>query len=141
MITEDYVSFEIAKLLREKGFKGSKKMFYNERQSLEAFHNYWWRITPRERYDCLEAPTFWEVMKWLREKHRCFIGICPELNEILIDGNHTGLYENIQYSYNIGVWGESGWHELPEEQFYYKTYTTYEETVSAAIKYCLENLV
>ena len=65
MITEDYVSFETAKLLKEKGFD--------------------WECDTREYYpqnpvdECdpngVYAPTLQLVMKWLREVHKIFLNI------------------------------------------------------------------
>lgn len=49
MITEDYVSFETAKLLKEKGFDEECQQYYGD-----------------YKYPC---PTLQLVMKWLREVH------------------------------------------------------------------------
>jgi hypothetical protein len=60
MITEDYVSFETAKLLKEKGFSEKVISFY----------------PPGD----IQRPTLQMAMKWLREVHKIFIHIAI-LNE------------------------------------------------------------
>lgn len=55
MITEDYVSFEIAKLLKEKGFDSECQQYYGDYE-----------------YPC---PTLQMAMKWLREIHRIDIEV------------------------------------------------------------------
>ena len=161
MITEGYVSFETAKLLKEKGFDEKCFQYYVINCKWDGLPYQEFAIEFRRLYSedeplinskgikCFSekvnkhcvfaAPTHQMVMKWLREEHHIFISICPELNEELIDGNHTGMYQEMLYSFNVGQWGESGWHDIPESSNYME-YSTYEEACEVAIKYCLENL-
>lgn len=117
MITEDYVSFETAKLLKEKGFDEPTFWFYvGDGTKLYAHkiagHD-WWR-----------RPTLQMAMKWLREVHNLFIEI--SVNEMLRDkGYQWALY----YNNTKEIMPYSGWGN------------TYEESCESAIKYCLENLV
>ena len=53
MVTEDFVSFETAKLLKEKGFKGIGGYFYKKEGILVDFNNYWRNLTPLEKYDAI----------------------------------------------------------------------------------------
>ena len=53
MIQEDYVSFEVAKLLKEKGFDEECQKYYGD-----------------YKYPC---PTLQMAMKWLRKVHEIFI--------------------------------------------------------------------
>ena len=126
MITEDYVSFEIAKLLKEKGF-------------VESFVNYYYTakgervgyyLMPEVQYLC---PTQQMAMKWLRETHKLFIEIHIEQGE--------------KVSYKFMIWDfdiihpnkyTGGTYDFREEQ---KGFSTPEETVEAALKYSLENLI
>jgi len=125
-IKEDYVSFEIAKLLKEKGFKGEGEHFY-ENNEIVSFINYWDRITPKQRYEAIEAPTLQMAMKWLREKHLLHIPI-----DMVNGGRWKYEIDDISVPVDGGV--------LPK---YYcdKTFSSYEEAVDDAIKYCLENLI
>ena len=79
MITEDYVSFETAKLLKEKGFDSACKVWYSEYTSQfggEKYtsiefdnHN---KFNENYKFICY-APTLQMVMKWLREVHNQII--------------------------------------------------------------------
>lgn len=60
MITEDYVSFETAKLLKEKGFREHCTTAYFPKK------------TPTVR---IERPTLQMAMKWLREMHKIDIWV------------------------------------------------------------------
>jgi hypothetical protein len=127
MITEDYVSFEIAKLLKEKGFKGQGEHFYEDNK-ITNYINYWFRITPEQRYEAIEAPTIQMAMKWLRKEHNlhCDIG-----------------YDDLDWFWNIISVSE----DIPPEERPklikdgYAANKTYEEACEEAIKYCLENLI
>lgn len=59
MITEDYVSFETAKLLKEKGF--------NERTNMPHIDDY-------QRLVCY-IPTLQMAMKWLREEKKLYVNV------------------------------------------------------------------
>ena len=121
MITEDYVSFEVAKLLKEKGFNEKTPASYNESGEFqEGFGR--WNTTPIY----YSAPTFQMAMKWLRETHNIYIDISPTYSEVekaihfiwqIFDSNYDGI-------------GDC-------EIFYSK----YETACESAIKYCLENLI
>ena len=131
MIKEDYVSFEVAKLLKEKGFNCETDMYYSPEGELKCWfpnglkswldnkgnETWWWK--------CI-APTLQMAMKWLREVHKIFIEI-----RISIDFN-----DKYYYSYFI----------LNKEcKYVRKGYTdfdwSYEQACEAAIKYCLTNLI
>ena len=116
MIQEDYVSFETALLLKEKGFEqvGCQKQ-YNTQGDLCVGYCY----GP-------VAPTLQMVMKWLREVHNIFIEISTSID---LNGDY-------HFSYTI----------LDKECKYVRRWYTdfdwkYEEAVEAALKYCLENLI
>ena len=127
MILEDYISFETAKLLKEKGFDEycygyyytSKYMSYGDikQRNLELFP------------DSYSAPTLQMVMKWLRELKRCIIVIIPKW---------FTPYGCAKYAYSI--WADDNL-EIDGEVDKDTEYDTYEETCEAAIKYCLENLI
>lgn len=122
-ITEDYVSFETAKLLREKGFKEST-LAYAYGQDMISYYS-----QPRVTDDYnVEAgryplPTLQMAMKWLREIHN--IDIFPwKIGK--------GIYSCAIFNSNTGQ-DLSSDKDFPSEK--------YEETADAAIKYCLENLI
>ena len=127
MITEDYVSFETAKLLKEKGFeceKDSITAMYNE---IGKFHplstavaEYYYDYNDFDEYDYV-APTLQMAMKWLRKMHGLFIRITEDMT-----GN---VFEWSVYQKNYGCKAS--------------TYVedSYEKACETAIKYCLEILI
>lgn len=123
MITEDYVSFETAKLLKEKGFKGQGEHFYEDNK-ITNYINYWPKITPKQRYEAIEAPTLQMAMKWLREVHN----ICISVDVKIGGGKYYVCISSTENGLSHGVLEDEVW-------------DTYEEACEVAIKYCLENLI
>ena len=86
MITEDYVSFEVAKLLKEKDFETHytyTNMVYrnpnnpNEKEELIPNH---YKKTRGDVNEIL-APTHQMALKWLREIHKLCIVIEPVVSD------------------------------------------------------------
>lgn len=73
MIIEDYVNFETAKLLKEKGF--------------DEICMYVYRCNGSED---IQKPTLQMVMKWLRNKHKMFVLI--EYSTFDFDANRPFLW-------------------------------------------------
>lgn len=124
MITEDYVSFETAKLLKEKGFDEACHAFYDSghRNILKFVQNGLWNNTGVVANNgiCV-APTLQMARKWLRREYGLFIRITEDMT-----GN---VYEWSVYQKNYGC--------------RVSTYVedSYEQAEETAIKYCLENLI
>ena len=129
MITEDYVSYEVAKLLREKGFDESTSMVYMSYGGLCKLNRYdsirnsnYNDIT--KNYFEYTAPTHQMVMKWLREVYNIVISIFPTIEIDMIvreDYNYT-IYKN-------------------RTAIYQNSSLTYEQSCEESIKYTLENLI
>lgn len=124
MITEDYCSYEVAKLLEEKGFNEPIRCWYD---SAKDFHE---RGVEMRNSDCISptimCPTHQMAMKWLREVHNLHIGIVrgPKGYHITIETIPLGVVKYITKEI-VGT-----------------TYVdSYEEAVEAALKYSLENLI
>ena len=144
MIRENYVSFETAKLLKEKGFREwcnwcySPSRYYNgniidgdEESELKASGEWdeskatW--IHSLYPYNCdneqsegiYAAPTLSIAMKWLREKHKIIISIIPEPELTYI----ADIYQD--------------WTLITSLRDFKCSYA---EVCETAIKYCLENL-
>lgn len=119
MIQEDYVSFETAKLLKEKGFDESTNCQYPV-GGIHIGEVSEYNITDRSRNpeNYIPAPTLQMAMKWLREVHNITIGITFSLDII--------TYEIQKDEKFITAIGSS---------------RPYEDMVEEAIKYCLENLI
>ena len=147
MITEDYVSFETAKLLKEKGFDERICHWYDDEEFLHKNTGVY-LCNSAELDERITAPTLQMAMKWLREVHNILL---------LVDY----IYEctNTSYVYKIYWLGENGKPErVPiigmslkdnkehivayrDYKLSYKDYATYEEAAEEGIKYCLENLI
>ena len=145
MITEDYVSFETAKLMKEKGFNEYCKSVYHVGSicsvaSLGYHYNEGYGAVVEEKqnsdfgkYDnAISAPTLQMAMKWLREVQQISVEALPDW----FDSNHTnihdGWYCEVRYLTNMSY---------DADYFEHKKYDSYEKAVEAAIKYCLENLI
>jgi len=133
MIKEAYCSYEVAKLLKEKGFNESIKCWYD---NFQDFHEKGGRMS---NTDCLPptimCPTHQMAMAWLREKHNLYIGINIEVGDIQMlpsyDFEETVLgYTFVIYNKETLIW-----------VFKDKTPRSYEDAVEAALKYVLENLI
>lgn len=127
MIKEAYCSYEVAKLLKEKGFDELCKYLYKnngERYTLAStcYQNVC------DDGECL-CPTHQMAIKWLREKYNIYISIQPDFPS----SKDYKMY---------WCWTASFFHENCISLKGYQCYIeTYEEATEAAIKYCLENLI
>ena len=149
MVAEDYVGFEVAKLLKEKGFDGICGTAYetitNEHGVEQCSVSEWGKLGQVKR------PTLQMAMKWLRETHNVLV--IPDYDYECTDKS---------YCYKIYKLGENGKPErVPIEGVRYDMlgephteivayrdyersffdYETYEEACEAGIRYCLENLI
>ena len=139
MITENYVSFEIAKLLKENGFDENTPVNYfvgddKPRGCMVGEMIYHKRI--EEDTHLIACPTLQMAMKWLRETHNIDISVVPHSHK-----------ENKAFEYEFVYWNGGEYHVPYDEkhpiyhEFFGKTWKKYEEACEAAIKYCLENLI
>ena len=71
MIEEDYVSFETAKLLKEKEFNGDVNCTHVYTYGRVVSKDYFRDINELEEY--VQAPTLQMAMKWLMKVHEIFI--------------------------------------------------------------------
>ena len=143
MIVEDYVSFETAKLLKEKGFDEYCRTIYNAGvfcsiASLDCRWNegYGELIEEKQNSDfsiydnAISAPTLQMAMKWLREVHN--LSVRPRYDEVEDEKEH--LY----YVWFFDILSMNPYKTLVEP---IHGYSTYEEACEAGIKYCLEKLI
>lgn len=125
MITEDYCSYEVAKLLKDKGFDGLCYCheFTDYEGNFTTYHTEypenWNQSEP-----CVSIPTLGMAMKWLREVHHIAINI--GWGEIFED----------QYQWWSKVLN------MDNGDLYCEHYNaSYEESVEDTLKYILENLI
>ena len=122
MTTEDYVSFETAKLLKNKGFDVPS---YKPEEWLFCMYDEEGKL----RWGCYSDDWYCRVtiqmaMKWLREKH---IVIVPEVETFHAEGSVS--------SWEYHIWCGDNYEEGQN------SFSSYEEACEAAIRHCLENLI
>lgn len=132
MIQEAYCSFEIAKLLKEKGFHQTKILgqfttlfVYKINPDSNGEHKLYFqdseRIYNKDKY--IAAPTHQLAMRWLREVKDVHIAIL----------HNYGMTPSYWFNWSTG--DKSGFYDSDE------FYMTYEEATEAALKYALEVLI
>jgi len=120
MITEDYVSFEIAKLLKEKGFDEYCGYYSSDGE-------YWgYCVYNHKGKDYISAPTLQMAMKWLRKVHNIHIAVIV-------------AYHHIPRRYEAHIMKLENIDDFILHQ--QVDFASYEEACEEAIKYCLENLI
>jgi len=130
MITEDYVSFETAKLLKEKGFNELLNYYYTSDGRKNYATSYNWNQTTGDFQD-YSCPTLQMAIKWLRRVYNLHCNVDYDF----VLGWYcqiTSLKETIEYDY------EEMKHYHPDNDH---DFSSAEEAYDAAIRYCLENLI
>ena len=133
MIEEAFVSFDTAKLLREKGFDEVCHLIRLINGTIEVNVN----NLKNSDSDCfvdnndfddytvfISIPTHQMAMTWLREKYDIDISVYPTIQ--------TDMIVKESYAYTI---------YKNRQSMHSSCSKTYEEAVEAAIKYVLENLI
>ena len=118
-MNEDFVSFELAVKLKDKGYPQDELCRYNEDG------NMYLDDIPNAGY-C--APTISQALKWLRDERKVFIEI-----SITTSGYYPTVYSNIDLT-------------LANKTTYYQeyigaTHEDYNKCVLEAIEYTLDNLI
>lgn len=135
MVTEDYVTVEIARLLKDKGFDGKCRCIYHPDDSFEMYDNFLSnRVSDVKSVESDEddsfvfvtAPTVQMAVKWLRENHKLHIEV-----EVYYCEDGQMWLAKIQ---RIG----DGCTTLIKTCMCNETYET---AVDNGLKYCLENLI
>ena len=129
MITEDYVSFKIAKLLKEKGFDENCTVLYHLRTGEISQQGVGYVFNNSQWENFITAPTLQMAMKWLRDVHNMYVFPFPQMN------TNKFWVEIYQLSNN------QKWENLYCETIDLQDYSFYEEACEAGIRYCLENLI
>lgn len=130
-IVEDYVSFETAKLLKEKGFDWTESPFYSEQDRNEWRQNNSYTV-PNEEYNpelpfdsetlTLVAPhvSHQMAMKWLKKVHNLHIEV---------------LYNAFWDYYQYIIFYHGG--KIESDMAYH----SFEDAAEAVIKFCLKKLI
>ena len=138
MIAEDYVSFETAKLLKERGFDEPCECLYDTENNDVSIVNGWMDISNSElekkEFVCYSAPTLQMAMKWLREVHK--LHIILDIHWLYFANQNGWMYTISRILENGNEYIDSKGDEN-DKNFY----STYEEVAETAILYCLKNLI
>lgn len=132
---EDFVTFEIAKKLKEKGFKESCFGWYYpsevcgfDYKTIIVFNNSAYRgsnykdmLVSHKDEKYVDAPTISQVLKWLRDEKS--IHICIDFER------------NMTWYYQIAIYGTTN---ITNTNY---GYYSYEEAVLSGIEYVMYNLI
>lgn len=145
-MNEYFVSFELAKMLKEKGFREKCLAYYDAEDNVGLLYNtqYSNELLPCQYTDllasynsgdiaanldtsdnCIDAPTFSQVLKWLRKEKKIYI--CVDVCEI---GWFFCINKSIDTDYSYDV--------EPSEIEYYDCY---DAAVLMGIEYVLDSLI
>lgn len=127
MITEDYVSFEVARILDTKDFDGCCKCYYSFNRKHSQLRHSNLRISKK---DCCEdevlCPTQQMVIDWLEAKHNIFIAIAPRPTTMDYIRVTAYIYKIKERGYSLIAFIDAG---------------SRKDGIDGAIRYSLENLV
>lgn len=145
MIEEDYVSYETAKLLKEKEFDWPCFCTYEINDVKDVLLTVVLSAplsnsdldNTIEPHKCYSAPTFQVAMKWLEEMHSLIITIYSINIAEPLDKEEPHRFTN--FYFNIATTTKSFQKDI---KGYHRTaYATYEEACEEAIRYCLEKMI
>lgn len=122
---EDFVNFEIAKKLKEKGFRKPCILYYNSDKVRTWFNEPYIAkdfVPTTLGNDDVLAPTISQVLKWLREEKKLYVGVTYIPKDL--------YYATIQY---IGDYKRT---ILPND-----SYDNWKGAALNGIEYVLDNLI
>lgn len=143
MIMEDFVPYELALKLKEKGFSCEYPFaIYDEDGeffTLYSSDKYYFEIENFDDRDFI-APTISQVLKWLREEMDIHIEPCI-LASVDTDANDKVINEFTYWSFRIVsiVTGDMIYFEYKHIDD--RRFDLYEEATIAGIEYVLDNLI
>lgn len=135
MISEEYVSFEVAKLLKEKGFDSGCLSYYKYFESpitlykgmakewSDSFHNH----NEDSGYDKCSRPTLQMAFEWVLKKYDLYILLNPFI------GSDGKCYYNLML-FKGDNFNEPVYNNVNKEE-------DLKTAIKGSMKYCLENLV
>jgi hypothetical protein len=136
-MNEDFIPFELADKLKEKGFRKPCVATY-DKDGILGYNYYQPKNIKAVSFDdclCISddlvlAPTISQVLKWLRKEKKIHIEI------FLYNGKYGYLVNSITQ-----ICEDDLFHECLNEDTVNEEYTTYEQAAIAGISYVLDNLI
>ena len=127
---EEFVTYEIAVKLKEKGFPMPKRVIFGIYEDDKSF-----RLRQVQSFFIqrkVVAPTISQVLKWLREVKG--IDVLPQRGHINLDNNGKAT----RY-YNVNIYFERRFAcALDNDE---QDYSTYEQAAISGIEYVIDNLM
>ena len=124
---EAYVTFEVAKLLKEKGFDWEVRSLYGKYEDDIGFSS--WSNNYNTYDDLYSAPTQQMAMRWFWEE--------KGLNINAIYGDYPSLKRSFWMPQIDSL---DGCYGVDDEDFF-REYDSREDCIEAALQYCLTNLI
>jgi len=128
-ITEDYCSYEVAKLLKGKGFDWECISYYVDDEPDDIKYSFCGETNSILKSRYCSAPTIQMAMKWLREVHNMYYEI-----QLLL-GEKVEKYGVLQ----LGIYQLNSSEAYVWKDWIYAD--TYVELYENYIKYCLKHLI
>lgn len=135
----EFVSFKIAKKLKEKGFKEQcvayytkdSNFYYNTSYGSSDVENVFKSFNSRPNHICgkrIDAPIISQVLKWLRDEKDIFIEITVDVND--------------KFNYYFGIYkkGNDTWEYIGQNDTY-DYFEMYEEAAMVGIEWVLDNIL
>ena len=129
-VKEAYVSFEVAKLLKKKGFDWNCITYYVDFEPNDVKYSMFVENNTTWEEHCYSATTQQMAMRWLREVHGLHISLEPCYD---YDSMHVVFLAFVQNVADV--------HEFMDGRKNVASHPNAEKSYELAIQYCLENLI
>lgn len=130
MIRDEIVTYEVAKLAKEKGFPQEASYEMYAWDGLRKIHSLClrqeWLYEEYKEKDLYDAPTQSLLQRWLREEKGYYV---------------YPLFDNVQLMWDWVCREKTGDKWIPLVGLEFHLFLTYELALEDALKYALENLV
>ena len=151
MITEDYVSFETAKLLKEKGFNEKVYGYYSVKSDNDDTPQFGPLYNHNQSIQMISAPTLQMAIKWLNEVHHILV-VSDYEYEFTDTSWYYKIYKFVDEHGKCKRWPVNAVRDIDgleaevtvafrDYMRSYKDYATRREADEEGIRYVLENLI
>lgn len=136
-MNEDFVSFDLAKKLKEKSFYQPCLAHYNNGKLIlqDLYEN-----CGNSAYFFVDAPTIFQVLKWLRKEHKVYIEPCI-LADADTDADGKVINEYTYWSFTVTNIETGDMIYSEYERIDDKRFDSYEQAALAGIEYVIDNFI
>lgn len=137
MLMKDFISYELAKKLENKGFDCDNNYGYNDKGDIcVPVYN----IDEDQLMTMTPCPEIHEVLKWLREEKKIHVEPCI-LADADIDADGKVINEYTYWSFSVTHIETGDMIYFEYERIDDKRFDSYELAALAGVEYCLDNLI